>query len=71
METLQSLLSLWDVGLWLAVTSLILILTSEILISSPRYGGHFKIDKTRLRLAALGCGLGFLLTVLVRAVQTL
>lgn len=70
METLQGLLSLWDVGLWLAVTSLILILTSELLISSPKYSGYFMIDKTRLRIAALGCGLGFLVTVLVRAFQT-
>ena len=60
-------LSLSDISLWLAVTAFILIFTSEILISSPKYAVYFKVDKTRLRLAALGCGLAFLITVVIRA----
>lgn len=64
-------LSLSDVSLWLAVTSVILILTSELLFSSPKYSVYFKIDKKRLRLAALGCGLAFLSTVMMRAFQPL
>ena len=61
-------LSIENVGLWLAVTAVILILTSEVLFSSPKYSVHFKVEKKRLRLAALGCGLAFLVTVLTRAI---
>lgn len=64
---MQVPLSLSDISLWLAVSALILIFTSEILISSPKYAVYFKVDKTRLRLAAIGCGLAFLVTVVIRA----
>jgi hypothetical protein len=32
---------------------------------------YFRIEKKRLRLAALGCGLAFLATVMMRAFQPL
>jgi hypothetical protein len=62
-------LTVSDLGLWLAVTAVILILTSELLFSSPKYSVYFKVDKNRLRYAALGCGLAFLFTVVLRAFQ--
>jgi hypothetical protein len=64
-------LSLWDVSLWLAVTAVILLLTSEVLGSAPVISAYFRIEKKRLRLASLGCGLAFLVTVLIRAFQTI
>jgi hypothetical protein len=62
-------LTVSDLGLWLAVTAAILILTSELLFSSPKYSVYFKVEKNRLRYAALGCGLAFLFTVVLRAFQ--
>jgi hypothetical protein len=59
-------LSLSDISLWFAVTAIILLITSELLLSLPEYSAQFMIDKKKLRLAALGCGLAFLFTVLIR-----
>jgi hypothetical protein len=59
-------LSISDISLWLAVTALVLLLTSEILYSLPEISGRVMIDKNRLRLASLGCGLGFMVTVVMR-----
>jgi hypothetical protein len=58
-----------DISLWLAVTAIILLITSELLYSSPEYAAHLRIDKKRLRLVALGCGLAFLVTVVMRVFQ--
>ena len=58
-----------DISLWLAATAIILLITSELLYSSPEYSSRLKIEKKRLRLAALGCGLGFLVTVVMRIFQ--
>ena len=55
-----------DLSLWLAATAIILLITSELLYSSPEYSSRLRIEKKRLRLAALGCGLGFLVTVVMR-----
>lgn len=62
-------LSLSDISLWLAVTAIILLITSELLYSLPEVSARIMIDKKRLRLVALGCGLGFLVTVLMRVFQ--
>jgi hypothetical protein len=61
-------LSVSDLGLWLAVTAIILLVTSELLYSSPGYASRILLDRRLLRLLALGCGFGFLFTVLMRAV---
>jgi hypothetical protein len=37
-------LSLYDVGLWLAAMSIILLATSELLNYSPEYNAKFNID---------------------------
>jgi Ni,Fe-hydrogenase I cytochrome b subunit len=62
-------LSLSDISLWLAVTAIILLITSELLFSMPYYATHVRIEKQRLRLVALGCGLGFMVTVVMRIFQ--
>jgi hypothetical protein len=58
-----------DISLWLAVTAIVLLITSELLYSSPEYSSRLRIEKKRLRLVALGCGLGFLVTVVMRVFQ--
>jgi hypothetical protein len=62
-------LSLSDISLWLAITAIILLITSELLYSSPKYSARIAIDKKLLRLAALGLGIGFLATVVMRVFQ--
>jgi hypothetical protein len=60
-------LTLWDISLWIAVTTIILIVTSELLAPYSDRFGDFVIDKTRLRMAAVVLGLAFMVTVLLRA----
>lgn len=60
-------LSTWDISLWIAVTAIILLITSELLASYSDRFGDFAIDKTRLRIAALVLGLAFMVTVVLRA----
>jgi len=64
-------LSVSDIGLWLAVTAIILLTTSELLSSSTGYSGSIVIEKKRLRLVALVLGAGFMITVIVRLFQTI
>ncbi len=62
-------LSVSDIGLWLAVTAIILLITSEILTSSTGRLGNVAIQKQRLRLAALALGIAFMATVVLRIIQ--
>jgi len=58
-------LSFWDISLWLAVSAVIILVTSEVV--SPRYGRiNILINRKRLRNVALGVGILFLVTVLIR-----
>jgi len=57
----------WEVSLWIAVTAIILLVTSELLAPYSDYLGDFVIEKTRLRIAALFLGVAFMVTVLLRA----
>jgi hypothetical protein len=58
-------LNLWDVSLVLAVTAIVLLVTSEIL--SPYYGAaNLKISKKRLRNSAIATSIIFLVTVVIR-----
>lgn len=60
-------LGLWDISLLLAVTAIILLITSELL--SPYYGrANLKISKKRLRNAAITTSILFLATVAVRVI---
>jgi len=63
-------LSFWDISLWLAVTAIILLATSELV--SPYYGKtNLLINKKRLRGAALLLGTLFMITVLIRIYETI
>ncbi len=62
-------LSLLDIGLLLAVLSLILLITSELLYSLPEFSDRILIDKRPLRLFAIIFGLGFLAVVALRTLQ--
>lgn len=62
-------LSLSDISLWLAVTAIILLLTSELLYSSKEYSARIAINKKLLRFVALGVGMSFLVTVVMRIFQ--
>jgi len=58
-------LSFWDISLWLAITAIILLITSELI--SPYYGRtNILINKKRLRNVALTMGILFLITVAIR-----
>jgi hypothetical protein len=57
--------SFWDLSLWLAITAIILLVTSELL--SPNYGKrNLAIERKRLRNVALTISMLFLITVIIR-----
>jgi len=61
-------ISFYDIGLWVAITSIILLATSELV--SPLYGQtSLIIEKGRLRTAALILGVIFLSIVVIRIYQ--
>ena len=61
-------LSFWDISLWLAITAIILLVTSEML--SPQYGKiNIQINKKKLRNAALAVSILFLITVAIRIIN--
>jgi hypothetical protein len=66
---MRFMLTVSDVSLWLAVTAIVLLITSEVLYSSPEFASYLGVERKRLRLVALGCGLGFLVTVVTRVFQ--
>jgi len=58
-------LSFWDISLWLAITAIILLVTSELI--SPYYGKtNLIINRKRLRNVALTFSTLFLVTVGIR-----
>ena len=62
---MQFPLSFWDLSLWLAITAIILLVTSELI--SPHYGKtNLIIERKRLRNVAIAISLLFLMTVAVR-----
>lgn len=61
-------LSFWDISLWLAVTAIILLITSELI--SPYYGKtNLLINKKRLKNVALAVSSLFLVTVAIRIIS--
>jgi len=61
-------LGLWDISLWLAITAIILLITSEML--SPQYGKiNIHINRKRLRNATLVVSILFLATVAIRIIS--
>ncbi len=61
-------LSISDISLWLAVTAIILLISSELILASPEYSARIVLDKRLLRMCAFGCGLGFFVTVVMRII---
>jgi hypothetical protein len=62
---MQFPLSFWDISLWLAITSMILLVASEL--TSPRYGSaSLLINKKALKDVAILTAIIFLITVLMR-----
>jgi len=62
---MQFPLSIWDISLWLAVTSMILLVASEL--TSPSYGSaSLLINKKALKNVAILTAMLFLITVLIR-----
>lgn len=62
---MQFPLTFTDISLWLAITAIILLITSELI--SPYYGRtNLPINKGRLRTTALIMGILFMLTVAIR-----
>ena len=58
-------LTFWDISLWLAITAIILLITSELI--SPYYGKtNLLINKKKLRNVALIVSTLFLITVAIR-----
>jgi hypothetical protein len=58
-------LSFWDISLWLAITGIILLITSELI--SPYYGKtSLLVNKKRLRNVAIIVSTLFLITVAIR-----
>ena len=65
---MQFPLGFYDISLWLAISAIILLATSELV--SPNYGQiSLLIEKRRLRTVALTLGILFLSTVAIRIYQ--
>ncbi len=64
-------LSISDIGLWLAATAIILLITSELLSSSSTISRNIAIDRKLFRQVALTLGMGFMATVVMRVFQTI
>ncbi len=62
-------LNISDISLWLAITAIIVLITSELLYSYPKLSARIAINKKILRLSGLGLGLAFLATVVMRVFQ--
>ena len=64
-------LSISDIGLWLAATAIILLITSELLSSSSTISRNITINRKLFRQVALTLGIGFMATVVMRVLQTI
>jgi len=63
-------LSFWDLSLWITITAIILLATSELL--SPSYGRtSIIINKKGLRTVALSLGILFMLTAFIHVCEML
>jgi hypothetical protein len=58
--------TLSDLNLWLAAIAIILLITSELLNVSQEYSNRIPVSKTRMRIVAIGCGIAFLVTLVLR-----
>jgi len=61
-------LSAFDIGLWIAFTTIILLTASELLPFYSEHFGDLVIEKNRLRLVAFLFGASFVVVVLLRII---
>lgn len=66
---MQFPLSFLDISLWLAVTAIILLVTSELVSASQRRNNKIPINEQRLRNVALIIGVLFIVTVVIRVYE--
>ena len=66
---MQFPLTFSDISLWLAVTAMIVLVTSELLNSYPKVSARIAINRKLLRMSGLGLGVAFLVTVVMRVIQ--
>jgi hypothetical protein len=60
-------LGIWDISLLLAITAIILLITSEML--SQYYGKiNIRIDRRKLRNTSIAVSIIFLITVILRII---
>jgi hypothetical protein len=57
--------NLWDLSLWLAASSIELLITSEVLLELIGKG-NARLDRTRIRNAGIVCAVLFLVTIAAR-----
>ena len=69
-EKIQIPLDFWNVSLFLAVTSIILLITAQ-LVSAYDGPASILIDQKKLRTAAIAMGILFLVTVVIRTYTVL
>lgn len=62
---MQIPLDLWNISLWLAVSSIILLITTQ-LISAYDGNATIMIDQRKLKIAAVIMGILFLATMAIR-----
>jgi hypothetical protein len=55
-----------DLNLWLAAIAIILLITSELLNVSQEYSSRIPVSKTRMRIVAIGFGIAFIVTIVLR-----
>ena len=65
---MQFPLSYWDVGIWLAMNAVILLIALEVIV--PYLGKALKIDRRALRMAAVILGILFSFFVVNEAYHT-
>lgn len=59
-------LTLTEISVWLAVIAIVILVTSVFLGVSPEYSSKIHVDKTRLGIVGIGCGIAFLATIALR-----
>lgn len=61
-------LGLWTIGLWLAFSSIALLVTSEVLLDVIG-SSHVRLDRKRLRRAGFAVAILFMVTVALRILE--
>lgn len=63
-------LNLWNLGLWLAFSSIVLLVTSEVLLDLIG-GSRVRLDRKRLRQAGFAVAILFLVTIALRIMDVI